>query len=207
MLLAASLVTPSRAQEATNHQPPATSVIRRDRPHRSGLWGDFGFGPGATRIGCAGCTDVRFSPGNTGLFRIGGVITDKVLLGFESFSLLNEKFGFLDGDSSIVSENTSLQGVVLWYPWRGGVFLKGGVGIANGSFTVHPDSGADVRTNSTGIGLSLGLGFDRPISRKFALSLNAAAYITGIGDITVGSTFVDDVIVTVYQLNVGIAFR
>ena len=51
------------------------------------------------------------------------------------------------------------------------------------------------------------LGFDRPISRKFALTANLAANITAIGDVIVNGQVVDDVIATAYQFSIGFVFR
>lgn len=185
----------------------AAGTARAQRPHRSGLWGEIGWGPGAVRIGCAGCPDVRFTSGNASLARIGGTISNKVLLGVETFGVLNEGFGFTPGDTSILAENATLSGVVLWFPWRGGMFLKGAVGLSGGTFTVTDSLNQQLRTESVGVGLSFGLGFDRPISRKFALTANLAANITAIGDVIVNGQVVDDVIATAYMLSIGVTFR
>jgi hypothetical protein len=171
------------------------------------LWFELGSGPGWVRTPCGSCTDVTVANGSIGYLRVGGTISHKVFLGVETFGFTDETFGFAANDTSIVANNATLAPVVLWYPWRGGVFLKGGVGLATGTFTVTPDSSPVLETTGIGVGLTLGVGFDLPISRRFALTANAAAYITAIGDITISGYFVDDVIAEVYQVNLGFTVR
>ena len=177
------------------------------RPHRSGFWLETGSGPGAVRIACSGCPNVTTAGGSSGYLRLGGALSDKVFFGVESFGFTNQHFAFAGHEASVVAEDGSLGAVVLWYPWRGGVFLKGGVGLARGTFTVTPDSAPALHATGTGVGLTLGLGFDLTLSRRFALTANAADCITAIGDVVLPGTRVDDVIATMYQATIGITLR
>lgn len=180
------------------------------RPHRSGLWGEFGGGPGYVRVACSGCEDVVGANGTTSVFRIGGVISDHVLIGFEAFTLLNKTFGFAPEDSNAVAETGTAAIVILWYPGRRGLFFKGGVGAAFGQFSVPIDSAGVAVTdtsNGGGIGLSFGLGWDVSISRKFAITANAAAFVTALGDVVLPGRRVDDVIATIYQASIGFTIR
>jgi hypothetical protein len=162
------------------------------------------------RIGCSGCEDVITATGATSYLRVGGVISKDVVIGFEIFTLLNEAFGFAPGDSSVVAETGTAAIVLLWYPGRRGLFFKGGVGAAFGQFTVPSDSAgvvsADTSSNG-GIGLTFGLGWDLPISRKFAITANAATFVTAMGDVVLPGRRVDDVIVTLYQVSIGFTIR
>jgi hypothetical protein len=185
----------------------AGRAVAAQNPHRNRFWLELGGGPGAIRIGCGGCPGVTTSSGSTGYFRLGGSLSEKVLLGVETFGFTDETFQFTDQDPAFVAENETLVAVVLWYPWRGGVFLKGGVGLAGGRFTVATDSGATAVAQGVGVGLTLGVGFDYPISRRLALTANAATFITGIGDLRIGPALVDDVIPELYQLSIGLALR
>lgn len=180
---------------------------RPPRPHRTRFWLDFGFGDGAVRIACAGCDDVTLSTGSTGYIRVGGQISDRVYLGVESFGFGNETFGFEPSDTSIVAETSALTLDVLWFPWRSHVFLKGGVGAASGKFTVTDSLGTKTTAKDTGIGLTFGVGWDIPVSRKIAITLNGAAFITGIGDVVLPTTTVEDVIATMYHFTFGLTFR
>ena len=177
---------------------------RSDRPHRSGLWGELGAGPGRVRIACSGCTEVVAAGGVTSYVRIGGTVSDRVVIGLEVFSLLNRGFGF--SDTTTTAETATAAVVVLWFPSRRGFFFKGGAGIASGQFTIPGTAGADT-SNGQGIGLTYGFGWDFPISRKFAVTTNFAAYVTAVGDVILPGQRVDDVIATMYQAGIGITFR
>ncbi|MGD8277664.1 MAG: hypothetical protein PVH00_06540 [Gemmatimonadota bacterium] len=176
------------------------------RPHRSGLWGELGGGPSSVRIACSGCADVTRRSGSGGYFRVGGAVSDRILIGVEAFSLVDEAFGFSEGDTSIVAENVSLAGVVLWYPGRTGIFLKAGVGLASGEFTI-PGTPEPVVSQGIGTGLTFGIGFDLPIWRGLAVTGNAGTWVTAIGDVVLPDATVDDVIATLYGLTFGFTLR
>jgi hypothetical protein len=114
----------------------AASAQHPSHPHRSGLWGEIGFGPGHVRIACSTCTDVFGANGATTNIRIGGTVSDHVLIGFELFSLLDKAFSFATGDSVNRAGAATAAVVVIWFPGRRGLFLKGGVGAAAGQFVV-----------------------------------------------------------------------
>ena len=193
------------AQETT---APAEGAPKR---HRMGLWGELGSGPGYVRVACSDCTDVIGASGTTSYFRIGGSISRNVLIGFEVFGFLDNTFGF-GSDTNTVAETSTTAIVLLWYPGRTGLFFKGGVGAAFGQFSIPTDTSgvaaADTSTSTGGgIGLSFGLGWDWSISRKFAITANAAAFVTALGDVVLPGHQVDDVIATNYQLSIGFTVR
>jgi len=181
--------------------------------HRRGLWGEFGFGPGYVRIACSGCTDVVGTTGGTSYLRIGGVISRNVVIGFEVFSLLDNAFGFTPQDSAGATAETGTAAIIiLWYPGRHGLYFKGGVGAAFGQFSIPADSssgGAVVADTSTGggMGLTFGVGWDIAISRKFAVTANAASFVTALGDVVTGNRRVDDVIASMYNISIGFTIR
>ncbi|HEY7192290.1 MAG TPA: hypothetical protein VH439_00970 [Gemmatimonadales bacterium] len=179
--------------------------------HRRGLWGEFGSGPGYVRLACSGCSDIVEATGATSYLRIGGVISRKVVIGFEVFTLLDDAFGFTPQDTSATAETGTAAIIVMWYPGRHGLYLKGGVGAAFGEFSIPADSGsgrvvADTSTGG-GMGLTFGVGWDIAISRKFALTANAATFVTALGDVVTNGRRVDDLIATMYQLSIGFTIR
>lgn len=190
----------------------AAAAYAQEAPkrHRRGLWGELGSGPGYVRIACSDCEDVVGATGTTGYLRVGGVISKNVVIGVEFFSFLDKAFGFAPEDSNAVAETGTAAIVLLWYPGRHGLFFKGGVGAAFGQFSVPVDSAgvalADT-SNGGGIGLTFGLGWDLPISRKFAITANAAAFVTALGDVALPGRRVDDVIATIYQASIGFTIR
>lgn len=185
----------------------AATAQRHTRPHRAGLWGEFGFGPGHVRVACSGCTNVVTANGQTSYFRIGGTVSDHVLIGFEAFSLLDKAFSFSLDVSTSAAETATATVVVLWYPGRHGLFFKGGVGVAAGQYTIPSGSAQPDTSTGAGIGLTFGTGWDWSISRKFAITANFGAYVTAVGDIVLTGRRVDDVIATMYQASIGLTFR
>jgi hypothetical protein len=186
----------------------APAAARAQRPHRSGLWAEFNAGPGRMRVACSTCTRVVVANASGGGLRIGGTLSDKVLLGFQAFGVNSEHFQFAANDSVFVADNASVGALVIWFPWRSGLFMQGGVGLSRGEYSVPDSTGAEVvAAQGTGVGLTFGVGIDLPISRKLAITLDATAHITTLGDLVLASGTVDDVIATLYHLGVGLTFR
>jgi hypothetical protein len=128
-------------------------------------------------------------------------------VGIEAFVLQSSDLVLAPGAAPVESENGSLSPIVLWYVGRSGFFLKGGVGLARGTFTVESPSGEPVTTERTGSSLTFGVGFDIGILRWFALTANLGTHVAAIGDVRVNDTVVDDVVATVYEVGIGITFR
>lgn len=178
------------------------------RPHRTGLWFEAGEGIGYVRTASASSTSVTSAGGSTSYVRVGGLLSDKTLMGVEYLEFLDERSGVFRADTSSIAETWSLAVVVLWFPWRSGVFLKGGVGAAQGALTVTPPGGgAPVTARGTGVGLTFGLGYDRTLSRRIALTGCVCAQIAGIGDVVLPTTRVDDVIASIYHVTIGVTLR
>jgi hypothetical protein len=185
----------------------AVETVAAQRPHRSGLWFEAGWGFASIRVACTGCEDVTRASGSGAAFRLGGVISDKVLFGVETFTYLNESFGLSDTDPDLVARTSNFGAVVLWWPWKGGFFLKGGVGMANGEFTLDAETDDEVVFDGTGVGLTFGIGLDVPVKRWLALSFNAGAYVTAIGDLVTPTVRIEDVIPSMYTVTLGFTIR
>jgi len=185
------------------------SGAQGQRPHRAGLWIETGGGVGYVRIASSGSTTVRSAPGSVSYLRFGALLSDKVLLGVENFGFVDDMLGFFRADTSSIAQTWSLTVVVLWYPWRSsGLFAKAGVGAAQGTFTVTPPGGGSpVTARGTGVGLTFGLGYDRKVSRKFAITGCLCADIAGIGDVVLPTTRIDDMIASIYHLTIGLTLR
>lgn len=178
------------------------------RPHRSGVWVEAGGGLGYVRISSSGSTVVTSAPGSVSYLRAGARLSDKVMLGIENFGFVDDMLGFFRADTSSVGQTWSLSAVVLWYPWRSGLFVKAGVGAAQGTFVVTPPGGGSpVTTRGTGVGLTFGAGYDLKLSRKFALTTCLCGDIAGIGDVVLPTARVDDVIASIYHVTIGITLR
>lgn len=186
---------------------PLDSVGAQQRFHRRGLWGELCSGPAYIRIASSEPATVTTKTGSGACVRVGGTLSPKVLFGAESFGFLDETFGFAAQDTSLIAENGGLMAIVMWYPGRSGFFMKAGFGVADGVFTVRTSPTEKVEVNGTGVGLTFGIGYDLPISRKFAVTANLEAIITAIGDIVLPTGRVDDVIASMYHAGLGIAIR
>ena len=130
--------------------------VAAQAPTRDRFFIGFGIGGGSLGIEDA---DSRESS-VTAYFKIGGALSPSVLLGAESSAWYKEVSG-VDITSS------SLNVVAYVYPNpTGGLFLKGGVGVAS----LEVDAGAIGAASDNGVGLTLGLGYDIGFGGRFALT-------------------------------------
>lgn len=178
------------------------------RPYRSGFWFENGVGTGTIRIGCTTCAEPTVVYGQSSYVRAGGTLSRRVAIGIEVFTLLDKTFGIAAGDSSLQVENVSLGPVVLWYPWKGGLFLKGGLGVAHGEVFVADTAGhTTTLASGTGSGVTFGAGFDIPVFKWLSITANFGIYYTALGDVTVEGTYIDDVITSMYNANFAFTIR
>ncbi len=142
LLLAALVATPGEAQ-----QNPQT---------RQGFFISFGIGYGS--LGCDDCGDERES-GTNGYLRLGGTLSQRLLIGGEMNGWTKS-----EGNSTLTVGNFGP--VLIFYPSaNGGFFLKGGIGMANASLDL-----GSVEFDETGVGITIGIGFDARVGRNFALT-------------------------------------
>jgi hypothetical protein len=122
---------------------------------RSGFFIGVGLGYGSLDLTCDGCDFDRQS-GLSGYLRVGGAITDRVLLGVESN-------GWYKSDEGVGVTASTVTGTVYLYPSsEADFFVRGGAGLAT---LDSEDINAD-----TSFGWSVGLGYDIPIGRTAALT-------------------------------------
>ncbi len=184
----------------------ATASLGAQRPYRSGFWFESGSGGGKIFLDCSSCTQPTVIYGRTGYLRGGGKLSDRVAWGLEVFSLLDKTFG---GDDPVVLEQVAVSPIVLWYPWRGGIFFKGGIGITNVSLVAPAAAGSpELITDATGSGLTFGAGLDIPLFKWLAVTTNLGVYYSANGDLAAQPLgVVDDMITTIYQVNFAITIR
>lgn len=173
---------------------------------RSGFWLEGAVGTGTVRNSCGGCESVTSAYGGTDYLRLGRSVTPRVLLGVEVFSLSASDLFLGPATAPVEAENRSIAPIVIWYVGGSGFFLKGGAGLAQGTFRVPTATGA-VTTERTGSALTFGIGFDVPLHRWLALTANLGTNVMAVGDVPVDGTVVDDIIATVYEAGVGITLR
>ena len=124
---------------------------------KQGLFVGIGLGWGSLDITCEGCEMDRES-GFSGNFRIGGAVSDQVLIGAESEGWYKS----IEGAS--ISFGT-LTASAYFYPASKGLYLRGGIGLA-----VLSASDGGFSDSDTGLGFSFGAGYDIPVASKTALT-------------------------------------
>lgn len=186
---------------------PLTAAAAQ-HPRRSGFWAEVGGGGGNIHLGCATCAEPTVTYGRSAYVRLGGGISRRVYWGLEVFGLIDEEFTAGDDDTPLTIENATFSSIVLWYPWRGGVFFKGGIGITNTAVTTPGiDDSPPIVVSGTGSGLTFGAGLDVPLHKWFSVTANFGVYYSAVGDVALTGNIVDDVITTVYQANFAVTLR
>jgi hypothetical protein len=99
---------------------------------------------------------------------------------------------------------------VQWYPWASiGLFVRAGTGVVQGPVEA-PDTTVSAQVGSAsgdGVGFTVGIGYDFPVSRHFGLSVQAATHIAALGDLTRNGQTAYDVIGYVSQIGVSVVWR
>ena len=122
---------------------------------RSGFFIGFGFGYGSLDITCDGCAVDR-EGGVSGYLKLGGALSERVLLGVESN-------GWYKSEEGVGITFGTLTGSVYLYPSStANLYLRAGAGIAT----------LDVEDfdTETGFGWSFGAGYDIPIGSRTGLT-------------------------------------
>ncbi|MHC4769514.1 MAG: hypothetical protein ACYTEI_12490 [Planctomycetota bacterium] len=135
-----------------------TTLEAQNPQTREGFWIGLGLGAGSVGADCDLCNDDR-EIGLSGNLRLGGALSQKVLLGAGTN-------GWIKSESGINQSVGALSALVVFYPSAtGGFFLQGGLGVLR----YEADDGVDEVT-STGFGALLGLGYDFRVGGNFSLS-------------------------------------
>lgn len=187
MLLVASATTPAAAQRL---------------PSRSNLWIDAAVGYGRLRVTCLSCSNRSGVGGTTATVSIGGTPSRYVLLGVEGQV-------WTGTDAGIAERVRSLNLVAHWYPWglSNGFFLRGGTGLVDGVVALDDTTGQKRAVKGQGLGISISIGYDIPLNRHFALTLQAGDQIAALGDLLVLGSKADDTIAYVSRFSVALTLR
>ena len=162
---------------------PVSTAGAQDQPGQErkheGFWIGGGLGYGSANQSCDGCGSTDAESSVSGFLRLGGTLSEQLLLGVESDGWVKN----IDGVNNTLG---NLSGAVYFYPSRtAGLFLKGGAGMAGYSAT---DAGEKV--DGYGLGLIGGVGYDIPIGRHSALTPVVSFNYGDLGDLKFHGTAV-----------------
>jgi len=159
---------------------------------REGFWIGFGLGVGSLGFG-GDVVDADRETGLSGYFRLGGTLSQKLLIG-------GETNGWTKSINGVTTTVGFLGGVVVFYPSATGSFyLKGGLGFV----------GLDeAELSGSGFALSLGLGNEFRMGNNFSIVafLNAIGS-SGVGLKLSGASLGIDVDPNIVQLGIGVAWH
>jgi hypothetical protein len=167
---------------------------------RKGFWIGFGLGYGSGRTSSTVIAGSEGTGGGTGFLKMGGTLSQKVLLGGESNVLVRPNV--VGTDRAVLQGNTSL--AVYFYPAAtAGFFMKGGVGFSN-----YLQSNLDVFLEGSGWGLLAGVGYDIRVGRNVSLTPVVNYYYGQLGDMTMDGSVIDTgVSQSVIDIGLGITFH
>ncbi len=170
------------------------AAARAQHPQtRKGFWIGFGFGYGSLGLSCDGCSSIDRESGVSGFLKMGGTVSDKLLLGGESNGWTKKMAG-----RNTTAGNVSF--TAYYYPTpASGLFLRGGLGFAD--YQVEGEDG------SVGFGFTLGVGYDIRVGKNFSLTPAANFNWGSVGDVqTVGGTVLG-VKENIFQVGLGFTWH
>ena len=158
-----------------------TSTAQEVQAHRA-LWGGFGIGGGVNLTDTFGGGSLW---GFSGYGRIGGTLSQRVLLGAESS-------GWIGSRDGVDYSRGNVSALLLFYPSpRGGLYLKGGVGVSYVTTSISSSTTIDgvlyfnsVSESSGGFGATAGVGYDVRLGRNIYLVPAIDWYLQAVGSET-----------------------
>jgi hypothetical protein len=140
----------------------ARRTAAQDTHEHRGFWIGFGVGGG---INMSEGLDGERLGGGTGYLRLGGTVSQHVLLGFDGI------FWGRDQDNQTIARGNGTFSMLYYPSARGGGFLKSGLGWANVSRT-ETSGNTTSTTTKGGFGLTLGAGWDVRLGHNIYLTPN-----------------------------------
>jgi hypothetical protein len=180
----------------------ASGPAAAQEPARTGFWLDAGAGYGRLRVRCADCSSTGTAYGGTVTVTLGRSLSRKVVLGLEGQVWTSWEEGARE-------QVRSLTVVAQWYPFRlRRFFVRGGTGLVQGPVVPSGTGALPESVKGTGVGLTLGVGYDLPLGERFGLAVQAASHVAALGDLALADhTTLDDTIAYVTRLSVALVVR
>lgn len=178
----------------------ATGPAAAQTLSRPGFWMDAGVSYGRLRLTCTTCSTIVAVNGPAYTVTVGGAVSQNVLLGVEGQSWVNT--------GGATQQVRSVTAVVQWYPWPAAkFFVRGGVGIVQGTVSLTTDTTGAHTAKGSGVDLTISAGYDFRVTRHFAVAVQAATHVAALGDLAVGGAIANDVIAYVSRIGVALVWR
>ena len=197
VMLAGAVAGPARAQEVRPTPPTSSQAPNR----ASGAWFGGGGGYLSFRSDCESCEHGNEYTGGRGILISGGIAVN------ERFDAGAELFTAFSGNDLFHYRTSYLLAVAQFRPWvNRGFFLKGGFGLAffRGGIT---SDGQDGDVASRGLGVHYGAGWIFRQGRRVSFAPFGAQYVATIGDITLPSTVLENVVTNSWLAGVVVLIR
>jgi len=167
---------------------------------RHGFWFGAGFGIGSLGRTCDICDNLPGESGPTAYIKAGGTPDRQMAIGVELTGWHKKVQG------STITSGSALVVVSLYPSSTSGLFLKGGLG---GSLYRQeaPTRPASDTAQTTGFGLTAGIGYDVPVAAHVYLTPVANFVFGSLGNIRPGGVFMPGVQQTLLQLALGVTFH
>jgi hypothetical protein len=142
---------------------PALALAEHPQ-ERKGFWFGAGAGYGSADAHCDVCNGGERAGGPTLSLRLGGTLSEHILLGGELNFWTKEQEG-------VTLNLYNYSGTVTFYPRASsGFFIKGGAGLSSIDTEVRQGTTVTTRNIGTGLGVIAGAGYDLRVSRKISIT-------------------------------------
>lgn len=178
----------------------ATLPAAAQTPSRPDFWVDAGIGFGRMRLTCATCSSIVAATGPAYTISVGGAPSRNVLIGVQG--------DLWQSSGASRQQVQTVTAMVQWYPWpTARWFVRGGVGVVRGSVALTADTTGAHSTQGTGVALTLAVGYEFALTRRFGVALQAATNVAALGDLAVGGATANDVVAYVSRIGVALVWR
>lgn len=158
---------------------PASAGLHPQERH--GFWIGVGGGLGSADATCDDCGEGDRENGGVGYLKLGGTLSERLLLGGEMNVWTKEQEG-------VTLNLYNATATLTFYPQASsGFFLKGGVGVGFVDTQIRENSTTITVDMGTGLGLLAGAGYDLRVGKNISITPAVNFWYGQPGDLKFGS--------------------